>query len=159
MTTMIWLSIGITIGVLSPWVIMTLRRAMASGGHGVVAPEPTPVPAVRTGVRRTPRAPTYEAVSVRPCLEACQAAWDQQDKRYLASEAPELPLAGCDVGKCGCRYVHHEDRRGTEDRRDDVGRFAGINPRVGDRDRRGDGKRERRRGSTPARVASYFNDY
>lgn len=158
-TTMMWLAIGITIGVLSPWLIMTLRRAMASGGSDATATEAAPVPAPRAGTRRMPRAPSYEAVSVRPCLEACRAAWDQQKVRYLAAEAPELPLSGCDVDKCVCRYVHHEDRRGTEERRDEVGQFAGINPRSGKKERRSDGDRDRRRGNTPTRVASYFNDY
>lgn len=159
MTTMIWVSIGITIGALSPWLITTLRRALAAGGQSGATPEPTLAPASRTVARRAPKTPSYEAVSVQPCLEACRAAWDQQAVRYLASDAPALPLAGCDVEKCTCRYAHHEDRRAAEDRRDDVGRFAGISPRAGKQNRRAAGDRDRRRGSAPARVAAYFNDY
>lgn len=156
-TTMMWLAIGITIGVLSPWLILAVRRALAHGGADATVTGAVPAP--RAGTRRMPRTPSYEAVSVRPCLEACRVAWDQQGMRYLSAEAPELPLPGCDAGKCTCRYVHHEDRRGAEDRRDAVGQFGGINPRSGKEDRRSAGNRDRRRGNAPARAASYFNDY
>jgi hypothetical protein len=40
--------------------------------------------------------------------------------RFLSSEAPALPLAGCDARACTCRYRHHEDRRSSLRRAADV---------------------------------------
>lgn len=37
-------------------------------------------------------------------------------RRFLSADAPLLPLPGCVVRPCRCRYVHHADRR-AEDRR------------------------------------------
>ena len=42
---------------------------------------------------------------------ACQTARRLQGQRFLASEAPRLPLADCDSATCACRYQHYEDRR------------------------------------------------
>lgn len=42
------------------------------------------------------------------CCEAVQAI---AGKRFLHEEIPELPLAGCDVGKCLCSYELFDDRR------------------------------------------------
>ena len=39
-----------------------------------------------------------------------------ETKRFLSSEAPLLPLDGCTLRNCQCRYVHYEDRR-ERDRR------------------------------------------
>lgn len=54
----------------------------------------------------------FHAVSIkffRP--KACEAAIKLARKRFLATEAPELPLAGCTSRVCDCTYYHHEDRR------------------------------------------------
>jgi hypothetical protein len=42
---------------------------------------------------------------------ACNAALACKGKRYLSSEAPRLPLAGCDASACACKYRHFDDRR------------------------------------------------
>ncbi len=58
-------------------------------------------------------APTaqHRAVTVKPCAECCQAAKQIRGRRYLANQAPNLPLDGCTSGACSCSYVHYEDRR------------------------------------------------
>ena len=38
-------------------------------------------------------------------------------RRFLSSAATKLPLPGCDVLECNCRFVHHKDRRLGHDRR------------------------------------------
>ena len=60
----------------------------------------------------------YHSISINPGEGACSTVRELGKKRFLANEAPTLPLAGCDADSCACHYIHHEDRRsGTEDRR------------------------------------------
>ncbi len=63
----------------------------------------------------TPR--EFQAVEVRPGSRACQSARNQRQTRYLSTSAPPLPLPGCDVEACHCRYMKYEDRRRADDRR------------------------------------------
>jgi hypothetical protein len=51
----------------------------------------------------------------------CPAAKAIEGKRFLASEAPQLPLAGCTCRDCQCRYRHHDDRRAEPRRASDQG--------------------------------------
>lgn len=46
----------------------------------------------------------------------CSAFAAQKGQRYLSSEAPSLPLNGCDKQKCTCKYKYFGDRR-SDDRR------------------------------------------
>lgn len=59
----------------------------------------------------------YHAVSIKPGAYACSAANDLAGDRFLASEAPSLPLPGCDAADCDCHFSHHNDRRTGKDRR------------------------------------------
>ena len=60
----------------------------------------------------------WHAVSVRVGPDACLAAKTMEGRRFLAAEAPTLPLAECsDSEACQCRFIHHEDRRSGRDRR------------------------------------------
>ena len=59
----------------------------------------------------------YHAVSIKPGAYACSAANDIAGQRFLATEAPNLPLPGCDAAKCECHFTHHDDRRTGKDRR------------------------------------------
>jgi hypothetical protein len=64
-------------------------------------------------------------------------------KRFLARDAPVLPLQGCTLSAaCNCIYRHYTDRRAGS-RRDDVAGARGpVGPpleRRGPRDRRGSG--------------------
>ena len=59
----------------------------------------------------------YHAVSIRFGANACAAAKAFAGTRFLASDAPGLPLPNCDVSSCQCRFVHHQDRRSGKDRR------------------------------------------
>ena len=71
--------------------------------------------------RRVSQAPQdgskFHAVSVKPGAYACSAANRIAGQRFLASEAPDLPLADCDAAECDCHFIHHEDRRSGKDRR------------------------------------------
>lgn len=59
---------------------------------------------------------SYHAVTIQPQLYCCSSVEKIRDRRYLSSDAPSLPVAGCDVHKCKCKYKHYSDFR-TEDRR------------------------------------------
>jgi hypothetical protein len=59
----------------------------------------------------------YHAVAIKYSENACNAAKAMTGRRFLASAAPQLPLAKCDAHKCRCKYVHYEDRRKKNDRR------------------------------------------
>ena len=60
---------------------------------------------------------SYACVSVQPGLQACKAAWLMIGERFLVSEAPELPIEGCDMETCECRFNQHDDRREPGERR------------------------------------------
>jgi hypothetical protein len=68
--------------------------------------------------RDTPSAPTpFQSVSILQGPKACCASKDLAKVRFLAKQAPALPLAKCAMQhQCHCRYVKHVDRR-TESRR------------------------------------------
>jgi hypothetical protein len=70
--------------------------------------------------RESNNAPSFRAVTILPARPSCKLVKHYMGKRYLTAEAPHLPLAGCHVQPCRCRYAHHEDRR-VEDRRNPFG--------------------------------------
>lgn len=59
----------------------------------------------------------FHSVSIQPKDNACTAANELGDKRYLTHLAPPIPLSNCDVAHCHCKYVHHSDRRDEDDDR------------------------------------------
>ncbi len=60
----------------------------------------------------------YHAVHLQFCEEtACEPVRRHDGERFLASEAPALPLVDCDARECRCRYSHYDDRRKIMGRR------------------------------------------
>lgn len=59
----------------------------------------------------------FHAVSIRAGSNACAAAKALSGERFLATEAPSIPLPNCDAPQCDCRFQHHDDRRSGRDRR------------------------------------------
>lgn len=86
----------------------------------------------RAEQKKQPRkkANPYKAVSIVSQKGRCHAVVTIGRKRFLAAEAPPLPLPSCDAAKCECRYRYHEDRRSGIDRRGPAGSiqrdFAGT---------------------------------
>ena len=67
------------------------------------------------------QASPFHAVEIRCAKDACRAAKDSRDERYLSAEAPLLPLDQCDRrDRCRCGYKHYEDRRTGSRRRAEV---------------------------------------
>ena len=86
----------------------------------------------------------YHAVSVKPGAYACSAANNIAGQRFLASQAPTLPLPDCDADQCECHFMHHNDRRTGKDRRSPFtsgGLAAATGTFSGER-RRGDDRRD-----------------
>ena len=82
----------------------------------------------------------WSAVRLVTHGEACARAAALTTRRFLAREAPALPLKGCTrAAQCNCMYNHYADRR-TGPRRDEdlTGRRSvkGPSERRGIRDRR-----------------------
>lgn len=75
--------------------------------------------------------------------EACAAAKARAGQRFLTSEAPLLPVPGCDQPRCGCRYRKFPERR-TETRRAsvvDLPTASSISRDAGRGQRKGKGRR------------------
>jgi len=92
---------------------------------------------------RPARAPhPYHAVSIRLGKSACGAAKALAEQRFLAKDAPHLPLEKCDAHSCTCAFAHYEDRRQEGRRAEDHERksppFEGHNARNGVPRRRSD---------------------
>jgi hypothetical protein len=70
------------------------------------------------------RVNAWSAVRLVTHGDACARATALQDKRFLAREAPALPLKGCTLASaCNCMYKHYVDRRtGPRRNEQDIGR-------------------------------------
>ena len=99
--------------------------------------------------RRSPR--PFPATSIAHPADACSAAREIDRTRFLAWEAPSLPLAGCNTEECRCHYIYHGDRRSLGPDR----RRASLDNRVEpsfDRRRGADRRRANRAPVTPIEV-------
>ena len=63
----------------------------------------------------------WHAVTIIGTAAACAAAQACKGKRILSSEAPRLPLPGCDAARCDCKYRHFGDRRAEPRRAAETG--------------------------------------
>ena len=90
------------------WWLLRLRREAAKDE------------AKSSSQRKSPNS-QYHAVSIRVGNRACSSAKEMVGRRFLATAAPRLPLQGCDVLDCSCKFVHHKDRRANRDRRSPFG--------------------------------------
>lgn len=87
----------------------------------------------------------YHAVSLKVGSYACNAAKAIAGQRFLATEAPKIPLPDCSAADgCTCRFVHHKDRRSGKDRRSPFtsGGFAAASGKFEKERRQGRDRRE-----------------
>ena len=129
MTAIAWITVGTTIGIMSP--LLLYRRAKNQPRRDLPSGSSKRTQTSRHATETTNR---HHAVSIRPSLYACPAAWKMQEQSFLSEEAPTLPLATCDQATCECRYRHYRDRRDGEDRRNMWGRTGGLLPHAGEDD-------------------------
>lgn len=79
-----------------------LQGAQAHGQPARVASKPRP----------------FQAVAVFRGGSACEMAQRFSEHRFLAKDAPSLPLPGCTMPhKCTCRFLKFNDRRESMQRR------------------------------------------
>lgn len=100
----------------------------------------------RFGARKEPPQATgplrpFQAISIYRGVICCDMARKFSEHRFLARDAPPLPLVGCSMReKCQCKYIKHKDRRGEPRRLIDFG----VASRLFDgRERRARGGRRR----------------
>src|SRR5262245_44551845 len=100
-------------------------------------PEASPAPRTKLGGR-------FSAVQIRARAGACKAAQLLQGHRFLAKDAPILPLRECKADRCTCTFSKLPDRRSDGRRLEHGGLstsfFQAINRRT---------KRDRRRSAQP----------
>jgi len=74
-------------------------------------------------MRTTTARRIFHGVAILPDRDLpCEAVTALANVRYLADEAPMLPVAGCsNRANCHCRYQHFDDRRTEARRESDVG--------------------------------------
>lgn len=79
----------------------------------------------------------YRAVSIHCPSDGCAAARALGERRFLAREAPALPLPECDHAACTCSYAHHADQRVVDDDRRNIhGLQTELYTRTADHERR-----------------------
>lgn len=83
----------------------------------------------------------YHCVAIRYREEACVAVQRLSGQRFLSREAPAIPLPACDAASCRCRYVHFEDRRQNDDRRNPRPALMGVGGYLGPERRAGEERR------------------
>src|SRR5712691_1563331 len=94
----------------------------------------------RPVVARVSSKQQWHAVSVVEGPLACSVAKELAPKRFLAQEAPPLPLANCSSPwRCKCVYRHFADRRASPRREED--RIGLRTPRLGVERRQERGRR------------------
>ena len=77
--------------------------------------KPNARPRAAAAAKPQPGSP-FGSVEIQARGVPCNAANAISGARFLAGEAPSLPLPRCDAERCRCRFVKLADRR-TEDRR------------------------------------------
>jgi hypothetical protein len=69
----------------------------------------------------------FQAISIYRGTTCCAMARKFSDHRFLARDAPALPLVGCTLGQaCQCKYIKHRDRRAEPRRLIDFGVAARL---------------------------------
>lgn len=69
-----------------------------------------------TSTEALPPSNRFHAVTIYSPPNACPSARMLGSTKFLAKEAPRLPLDNCTAPQCQCRYEHYDDRRADERR-------------------------------------------
>ncbi|MDG2156092.1 MAG: hypothetical protein P8M26_09125 [Gammaproteobacteria bacterium] len=111
-----WVLILTTIGIIAFFLLLRLRRPSAHLRNKPIATEKK----------------KYSGLAFVAEAHCCDAANTHNERRFLTSEAPNIPLAECsDPALCHCKYRNIDDRRIRHDRRHIVGALSKDMP-VGD---------------------------
>jgi hypothetical protein len=79
--------------------------------------DPASKKALKPPQKRETRLGRYQSVSIANAGKCCAAVKSLAGRRFLAGDAPSLPLAACSLAdQCKCRFQKHVDRRDYERR-------------------------------------------
>jgi hypothetical protein len=96
--------------------------------------KPSHLESPKRAVETTGHRGKWHAVSIVCERYSCEAARGLMASRFLAAEAPRLPLVGCAAPEaCTCKYKHYSDRRGPPRRKEDISGLRRRDPRGPDR--------------------------
>ena len=143
MNWVVWIVLGMAVVGGAVWFLVRRAPRDEPAVEPPPAAPPRPEPATTTETEAPPpRKRSYFGASLQPGPNACDAAKALSGKRYLANEAPKLPLPDCNVATCKCQIVPHDDRRTGHDRRDSFSAYGDYHPDVDHVEReRGPGRR------------------
>jgi len=99
--------------------------------------------------------PSYRCVKIEAGASACQHVQSLVAKPILVDDAPRLPLLGCNVAQCDCKFIRYDDRRSGEDRRTNAAEAAANAKIYADKRIR----RDRRRASIQHFLKGSTRDY
>jgi hypothetical protein len=69
----------------------------------------------------------FQAIAIYRGIQCCELARKFGEHRFLAKDAPALPLKGCSMPeRCDCRYLKYKDRRAETRRTVDFGMSARV---------------------------------
>lgn len=71
-----------------------------------------------TPVEAPPPSNRFHAVTIQSRADACPEVRALANTKFIAKEAPRLPLDNCTAVHCQCQYAHYDDRRAGENRRE-----------------------------------------
>jgi hypothetical protein len=108
-----------------PIAILMVLIVLGLAAYWYLARRASPAGRKDAAARRSSTAPArFGAVEIRVRSGACAAARAFQGKRFLAQEAPALPLPDCTAPHCSCAFVKLSDRREDERRSEHEGLSA-----------------------------------
>ena len=98
-----------------------LRKHSKDGGKSGSSKARSSAGRGRTSIRTARK--LFHGVSIHPNEQnACEAARKLENIRFLADDAPMLPLGDCsNPAACRCKYQHYDDRRTDARRESDIG--------------------------------------
>jgi hypothetical protein len=123
-------------------VVLLKMRANPKKKAGLRVPKKKAHKVSAAGKRKIATADDFPSVSIRYGRSACPAVTALAEKRFLANEAPSVPLEDCNSANCTCKYVHHEIRREQgDDRRTPSSLQTSLYDNSGKPERRHGGRR------------------
>jgi len=96
------------------------RRSAAPSGRQPASTKTLPVGRSAVSAAPSKAGGRFAAVEIRTRAGACRTAQALEGSRFLAKDAPALPLPNCTSVQCTCLFSKLPDRR-TEGRRLDYG--------------------------------------
>ena len=142
---------NILVPILLVFLLLLLWRVRHSTTHSTKSKKPARKKIPESIKKTNSSSSPFAAVSIEASGSPCPAVCEVEGLKFLKMEAPLTPLPECSNPKCKCKYVHHDDRRSMEDRRDPMERGRSSYEARGLADRRS--RSERRRAESTSNLS------